>query len=122
MLRNALKSKPNNSVLTINYANVLMKQDKNEDAVRVLQRYTHDNPDDINGWHLLSEANIHLGRRDEDLASRAEILALKANWNKAIQYYTQAGQIAELGSLKQARYDARIDQLIVARDRFMALQ
>ncbi|WP_341661018.1 M48 family metallopeptidase [Vibrio sp.] len=122
MLKNALKSKPNNPVLTINYANVLMQQDKNEEAVRTLQRYTHDNPNDINGWHLLSEANIHLGRRDEDLASRAEILALKANWNKAIQYYTQAGQIAELGSLKQARYDARIDQLIAARDRFMTLQ
>ncbi|GLT16698.1 putative beta-barrel assembly-enhancing protease [Vibrio zhanjiangensis] len=122
MLSNALKAKPNNSVLTINYANVLMKQDKNEEAVRILQRYTHDNPNDINGWHLLSEANIHLGRSDEDLASRAEILALKANWNKAIQYYTQAGQIAELGSLEQARYDARIDQLMAERDRFMALQ
>ncbi|NOH72134.1 M48 family metallopeptidase [Vibrio pectenicida] len=122
MLKNALKSKPNNSVLTINYANVLMRQDKNKEAVRVLQRYTHDNPNDVNGWHLLSEANIHLGQSDEDLASRAEILALKANWNKAIQYYTQAGQIAELGSLQQARYDARIDQLMAERDRFMALQ
>lgn len=76
----------------------------------------------MNGWHLLSEASIHLGRSDEDLAARAEILALKANWNKAIQYYTQASQLAELGSLKQARYDARIDQLMVQRDRFMALQ
>lgn len=122
MLQKALKSKPNNAVLTINYANALMKQDKNAEAVRVLQRYTHDNPNDVNGWHLLSEASIHLGRSDEDLAARAEILALKANWNKAIQYYTQASQLAELGSLKQARYDARIDQLMVQRDRFMALQ
>ncbi|NRB67805.1 MAG: M48 family metallopeptidase [Vibrio sp.] len=122
MLQKALKSKPNNAVLTINYANALMKQDKNAEAVRVLQRYTHDNPNDVNGWHLLSEASIHLGRSDEDLAARAEILALKANWNKAIQYYTQASQLAELGSLQQARYDARIDQLMVQRDRFMALQ
>ncbi|KGY12277.1 TPR repeat-containing protein [Vibrio tubiashii] len=122
MLSHALKEAPNNAVLTINYANVLMEQDKNEQAVRVLQRYTHDNPKDVNGWHLLSEANIHLGVSDEDLAARAEILALKANWNKAIQYYTQASQIAELGSLKQARYDARIDQLMVERDRFLALQ
>ncbi|MCG9684078.1 M48 family metallopeptidase [Vibrio sp. Isolate23] len=122
ILQAALKDKPKNSVLTINYANVLMKQDKNEEAIRVLQRYTHDNPNDVNGWHLLSEANIHLGRSDEDLAARAEVLALKANWNKAIQYYTQASQLAELGSLKQARYDARIDQLMVQRDRFMALQ
>jgi predicted Zn-dependent protease len=122
MLKRSLKSAPNNAVLTINYANGLMEQDKNEEAIKVLQRYTHDNPKDVNGWHLLSEANIHLGVSDEDLAARAEILALKANWNKAIQYYTQASQIAELGSLKQARYDARIDQLMVQRDRFFALQ
>ncbi|MGY3570415.1 beta-barrel assembly-enhancing protease [Vibrio paucivorans] len=122
MLEKALSSKPSNPVLTINYANVLLKQDKYEDAIRVLQRYTHDNPNDINGWHLLSEANIALARGDEDLAARAEILALKANWNKAIQYYSQASQIAELGSLKQARYDARIDQLMVQRDRFLSLQ
>ena len=108
--------------MTINYANVLIKQERNQDAVRVLQRYTHDNPNDVNGWHLLSEANIHLGNSGEDLAARAEILALKANWNKAIQYYTQASQLAELGSLKQARYDARIDQLMVQRERFLALQ
>ena len=122
MLVNALKASPQNPVMTINYANVLIKQERNQDAVRVLQRYTHDNPNDLNGWHLLSEANIHLGNSGEDLAARAEILALKANWNKAIQYYTQASQLAELGSLQQARYDARIDQLMVQRDRFLALQ
>jgi predicted Zn-dependent protease len=122
MLEKALQSAPNNAVLSINYANSLVKPDKNSEAVKVLQRYTHDNPEDVNGWHLLSEASIHLGLSDEDLAARAEILALKANWNKAIQYYTQASQLAELGSLKQARYDARIDQLMVQRDRFLALQ
>ncbi|KHT45710.1 tetratricopeptide repeat protein [Vibrio sinaloensis] len=122
MLEKAMAATPNNAVITINYANVLIKREKNEEAIRVLQRYTHDYPNDVNGWHLLSEANIHLGRSDEDLAARAEILALKANWNKAIQYYTQASQLAELGSLKQARYDARIDQLLVQRERFLALQ
>ncbi|MGD8108869.1 M48 family metalloprotease [Vibrio sp. TRT 17S01] len=122
MLKKALKTNPNNPVLAINLANSLVKQDKNEDAVRALQRYTHDHPDDVNGWHLLSEAQTHLGHSDEELAARAEILALKANWNKAIQYYTQASQLAELGSLKQARFDARIDQLMIDRERFMALQ
>ncbi|KGY06889.1 tetratricopeptide repeat protein [Vibrio sinaloensis] len=122
MLEKAMAATPNNAVITINYANVLIKREKNEEAIRVLQRYTHDYPNDVNGWHLLSEANINLGRSDEDLAARAEILALKANWNKAIQYYTQASQLAELGSLKQARYDARIDQLMVQRERFLALQ
>ncbi|WP_299694010.1 M48 family metallopeptidase [uncultured Vibrio sp.] len=121
-IKAALIRQPNNSVLTINYANALIEKEELQEAVRVLQRYTHDNPDDTNGWHLLSKANIDLGNSDEDLAARAEILALQAGWNKAIQYYTQASQIAELGSLKQARYDARIDQLMIQRERFLSLQ
>lgn len=122
MLKNALERIPNNKVLTINYANALLEAEKTEEAIRILQRYTHDNPEDTNGWHLLSRANITVGNSGEDLAARAEILALQANWNKAIQYYTQASQLAELGSLQQARYDARIDQLMIQRDRFLALQ
>ncbi|HAH02771.1 MAG TPA: hypothetical protein DCL36_07245, partial [Vibrio sp.] len=117
-----LVRQPNNPVLTINYANALIENEDLQEAVRVLQRYTHDNPNDTNGWHLLSKVNTSLGNSDEELAARAEILALQANWNKAIQYYTQASQIAELGSLKQARYDARIDQLMIQRERFLSLQ
>ncbi|PMN02383.1 hypothetical protein BCT41_09580 [Vibrio splendidus] len=121
-LESALVRQPNNPVLTINYANALIENEDLQEAVRVLQRYTHDNPNDTNGWHLLSKVNTSLGNSDEELAARAEILALQANWNKAIQYYTQASQIAELGSLKQARYDARIDQLMIQRERFLSLQ
>jgi predicted Zn-dependent protease len=90
--------------------------------VSLLQRYTHENPQDINGWQLLANAYGNLGRSDENLAATGEIFALKANWNKALQNFTQASQLAELGSLEQARYDARIDQLLVERDRFLSLQ
>ncbi|MCY9846232.1 tetratricopeptide repeat protein [Vibrio caribbeanicus] len=122
LLEKALIISPSNPVLMINHANSLMKQHRYEEAVKILQRYTHDNPEDLNGWRLLSESNIHIGNEDEDLAARAELLALQADWNKAIQYYTKASQITELGSLKQARYDARIDELMVQRERFAAFQ
>ncbi|MDG3088834.1 M48 family metallopeptidase [Vibrio hannami] len=122
MLENALTKKPNNPVLTLNYANVLLESDQAEKAITVLQKYTHERPNDTNGWQLLADANADLAITDEELAARGEIFALRANWQKALQNYTQASQIAELGSLKQARYDARIDQLIVERDRFMSLQ
>ncbi|WGY47610.1 MULTISPECIES: M48 family metallopeptidase [unclassified Vibrio] len=121
-LSSALKQKPNNPVLVINYANALIKAEQYPQAIRTLQRYTHDNPNDPNGWHLLSESSALGGNGAEELAARAEILALQANWNKAIQFYTQASQLAKLGSLEQARYDARIDQLMVQRERFLTLQ
>jgi predicted Zn-dependent protease len=122
LMKSSLKVKPNNAVITINYANALLESEKTEEAIKVLQRFTHDRPKDTNGWHLLSEANIKLGNSAEDLAARAELMALNAQWDKSIQLYSQASQLAELGSLLQARYDARIDQLLVERERFMALQ
>ncbi len=122
MLAQALQRKPNNPVLVINYANALIKDEKFSEAIRILQRYTHERPNDVNGWHLLAEANSRSGNSAEDLAARAEIFALGANWNKAIQFYTQASQLAPLGSLQQARYDARLDQLMVQRERFLALR
>ncbi|MCG3721608.1 M48 family peptidase [Vibrio cincinnatiensis] len=122
LLAQALQQKPNNAVLLINYANALFKGEKYAEAIRLLQRYTHDNPNDSNGWSLLAEANHHQGNEPEELAARAELLALGANWNKAIQFYTQASQRATLGSLEQARYDARIDQLMVQRERFLSLK
>jgi predicted Zn-dependent protease len=122
LLQAALQITPDNPVLSINYANVLMKEKRYPDAIKALQRYTHDNPDDTIGWSMLIEANSNIDDQPEQLAAQAELFALKADWGKSIQYYTQASQLADLNSLQQARYDARIDQLIGQRDQFLSLQ
>ena len=121
MLEKALQKKPNNPALSINYANALVENQQYQQAVTILQHYTHNNPEDVNGWDLLAKANAELAVEDEELAARGEIFALKANWNEALKSYTQASELAKLGSLKQARYDARIDELLVQRERFMSL-
>ncbi|WCE30448.1 M48 family metalloprotease [Vibrio sp. SCSIO 43137] len=122
LLNNALEKKPNNPVITVNYANALIEADQFKQALSVLQRYTHQHPDDVVGWQLMADANGKMSNSAENLAANGEIFALRANWNKALQNFTQASQLAGLGSLEQARYDARIDQLMVQRDRFLALQ
>ncbi|PWI34441.1 hypothetical protein DI392_04840 [Vibrio albus] len=122
MLEKALGKKPDNPVLTVNYANALIENRQYEEAIPLLQHYTHDYPDDMNGWQLLAKASAEQGISDQELAARGELFALQANWGKAIQYYTKASQLVELGSLKQARYDARIDELLVLRDKFQSLQ
>ena len=120
-LEKALKQQPQNSVLMINYANALLENNQAQQAIKTLQQYTHERPNDTTGWSLLAKAYANAGITDGELAARAEIFALKGLWNKSLQNYTQASQLAELGSLNQARYDARIDQLRIARDRFSAL-
>ncbi|MGF1763668.1 beta-barrel assembly-enhancing protease [Aliivibrio kagoshimensis] len=120
-LETALTQTPNNAVLIINYANALLEDQQPEKAMKILQRYTHEQKMDPIGWQLLAKAYNDQGILDGELAARAEIFALRASWNKALQNYTQASQLAELGSLNQARYDARIDELRADRERFTAL-
>lgn len=116
-LETALKANPDNKVLRLNLAHALQEAGRMNDSVPILTRYTYDNPDDSNGWHMLSQAQATLGRRDAELAARAEVLALRGSWEEAIQLYIQASQIVDVDSLDQARYDARIDQLRLARQR-----
>ncbi|OLQ75043.1 hypothetical protein BIT28_14905 [Photobacterium proteolyticum] len=116
-LERALKDNPNNKVLRLNLAHALQKAGRSTESISILTRYTYDNTNDTNGWHLLAQAYADNGRRDAELASRAELMALRGQWDKAIQHYIQASQLVEVDSLDQARYDARIDQLRLARAR-----
>jgi len=116
-LETALKDNPNHKVLRLNLAHALQEAGRNAESISILTRYTYDNTDDTNGWHLLAQAYADSGRRDAELASRAELMALRGQWDKAIQHYIQASQLVEVDSLDQARYDARIDQLRLARAR-----
>lgn len=113
----ALNNYPDQKVLRLNLANALQEAGRNSDSIPILTRYTYDYPNDTNGWHLLAKAQAADGRRDAELAARAELLALRGAWEKAIQMYIQASQLVEINSLDQARYDARIDQLRLTRQR-----
>lgn len=110
-----LKSSP---VLQLNLANAYVQAKQNADAVTLLNRYTFDYPNDPNGWSLLAEAEADLGHRDLELAARAELLALNGQLDQAITLLSGASRQVKLGSLQQARYDARIDQLRQLQQRF----
>lgn len=121
-LNKALESQPANRVLLINRDYVLVKAGRFKQAIGGLVKYTHRFPTDINGWSLLQEAYDSDGVRHGALAAQAEIYALQGRWPKAINNYTQASQLVDLGSLDQARYDARIDQLRVQEARYAQLE
>ena len=58
----------------------------------------------------------------EELSARAESLALNGQLDQAITTLSSASAQVPLGSLKQARYDARIDQLRQLQQRFKQYQ
>lgn len=121
-LDKALKIQPDNRVLLINRDYAWIKAGEFKKAQLSLQRYSYKYPDDQNAWSLLRQANEKQGNRHGALAAEAELLALQAKWNNAINNFIQASNLVELGSLDQARYDARIDQLHLQRSRFNALK
>ncbi|WJM85934.1 M48 family metallopeptidase [Dickeya chrysanthemi] len=107
-----------NPVLQLNLANAMVESRKSADAIRILRKYTYAHPDDSNGWDLLAQACAAQNMRSEELASRAESLALTGKLDQAIRLLSNASSQSKLGSLDQARYDARIDQLRALQQRF----
>lgn len=112
----------NNPVLQLNLANALLQGNKPADAAQILNRYTFNNPNDGNGWDLLTQAEATLGNRDQELAARAESLALDGQLPQAISALSTASAQVKLGSLQQQRYDARIDQLRQLQKRFQTYE
>ncbi|NIF30745.1 beta-barrel assembly-enhancing protease [Enterobacter sp. Cy-643] len=118
---NRLKNAPdlkNNPVLQLNLANAYLEGGQTAEAATQLNRYTFAHPDDTNGWDLLAQAQGKLGNRDQELAARAEVMALNGRLDQAISLLSSASSQVKLGSLQQARYDARIDQLRQLQQRF----
>ncbi|WP_449758337.1 beta-barrel assembly-enhancing protease [Erwinia persicina] len=111
-----------NPVLQLNLANAYVEAKQPASASKVLYRYTWANKDDPNGWGLLAQASADQGLTDEEQAARAEDLALSGQLDQAIRSLSSASAAVPLGSLKQARYDARIDQLRRLQERFRQYQ
>ena len=111
-----------NPVLQLNLANAYLEGAKPANASRILNRYTFNYPGDPNGWDLLSQASAAQGMRAQELAARAESMALIGRLDQAIEMLSNASALQKLGSLEQARYDARIDQLRQLQQRFRQYQ
>jgi predicted Zn-dependent protease len=108
-----------NPVLQLNLANAYVQSGQPNQAAEILNRYTFAHPDDSNAWDLLAQTQADLGHRDQELAARAEVMALVGRLDQAISLLSSASSQVKLGSLQQARYDARIDQFRELQKRFL---
>ncbi|WP_380183712.1 M48 family metalloprotease [Kalamiella sp. sgz302252] len=112
------KAKSESPVVQLNLANAYVEAKQPANASKILNRYTWAHKEDPNGWDLLAQASADQGLTDEEEAARAEGLALNGRLDQAIRSLSSASAAVPLGSLKQARYDARIDQLRYLQQRF----
>ncbi len=82
-LKNARELRTN-PVLQLNLANALLQGGQPGEAATILNRYTFTYKEDGNGWDLLAQAEGALGNRDQELAARAESMALVGQLEQAI--------------------------------------
>ena len=121
-LLTAAGSPRKNPVIQLNLANAYLQAGQPANASKLLNRYSWDYPDDPNGWDLLSQADAAQGLSDEVLFDQAQGLALDGQLDQAIRALSSASAQVPVGSLKQARYDARIDQLRQLQQRYRQYQ
>lgn len=122
LLNKDLKVQPNNKVLLLNKCASLIKANKFKPALATLTKLSYRYPQDSNIWYMISQCAGKLGKRSQALSAQAELFALKANWDNAIDNLVLASKLAPLNSLEQARYDARIDELTYQKRRYFAIK
>ena len=81
----AYQLRPNNSVVTLNYANVLIKNSQPKKAIRILEYYLLSKPTDFLATQLLRDAY----KMDDNMVryhiTTAELAALRSDYRSAIK-------------------------------------
>ncbi len=121
-LLTAASADQTNPVISVNLANAYLEAKRPTDALKVLNRYTWNYPDDPIGWDLMVKATGDLGMTNEQRFDQAQGLALSGQIDQAIRALSDASGQEKTGSLAQQRYDARIDQLRLLQQRFRQYQ
>lgn len=120
-LQHAAKSMPHNGVVSLNLANVYIKQQRYADAVAVLKDYLLVNPNHLLATQLLADAYSESKQKLEMHQTKAEIYALVGAYRPAIEQLHTAYNYAAERKLEKQRIRARIEQLREAEQRLKNL-
>ncbi|WP_028108119.1 M48 family metalloprotease [Ferrimonas futtsuensis] len=111
LLRQAQKLRPDNSVIEINLANVLLQTGQLKEARTLLEHQILLNKDSVVAYDLLSQVYRKMGLTAERHMVQAELLALSAGYGQAIEQLQYAYRQTKDNPLQKARIDARIKEL-----------
>ena len=89
-LKKAYQYRPNNSVVTLNYANVLLESDETKKATQLLEYYLLAKPNDFLATQILRQAYKKSENMAKYYATSAEYYALVSNYSSAIKSVDRA--------------------------------
>ncbi|WP_404399395.1 M48 family metalloprotease [Idiomarina seosinensis] len=110
LLRQAYTLAPNESVITLNYANTALQSGEVQLAIDLLRHFLLENNEHVLALELLTSAYERSAMRAAMYETRAETLALRGNFELAIEQLHSAHNHTE-ADVTRKRLNARIDQL-----------
>lgn len=110
LLRTAYQRSPNESVVTLNFANAALKAGDNELTIRLLRHFLLEHNDHPLALDLLVTAYERTANRAAMYETRAEALALRGHFQLAIEQLHTAYNHTDHDDTHK-RLNARIDQL-----------
>lgn len=112
----AYQLRPNNSVVTLNYANVLISAKQHNKAINILEYYLLSKPDDYLATQLLRSAYKANENQFRYHVTSAELAALRADYRSAIKSTDKALSVvddknrAEISRLDALKFQYREKQ------------
>ena len=116
-----LSHAPQNQVLTLNLANMLIKHQQYGQAISLLKDFLLLNPQNLLAHDLLSDAYREGHQPLEMHQIKAEVYALVAAYPRAIDELQNAYNYAADKNIEKQRIRARIEQLRDAQEKLRAL-
>ena len=110
MLKQQQALKPTSQVININLANAYLEANKPEDSIPLLQESIYLEKQNVLAYQLLFDAYHKEGKAALEHYTKAEILALNANYKGAIDQLNYAHQKTKNNPLQLARIEAKIRQ------------
>ncbi|MBU2892826.1 M48 family metalloprotease [Colwellia sp. D2M02] len=112
---------PNNQVVTLNYANALLKAKEYQEAAHLLQDFLIVSPGNFIAYDLLTTLYREQGNMGLMHVNKAELLALLGGYSKAVDELQTSYSFFEDKPLQQKRIKARILQLQEQENRLKRL-
>ena len=108
------KRMPRNQAVTVNLANAYIEGNQANNAISLLRNYLRQDTHYPLAYDLLTKAYLKRNDRCNALQSQGELLALSANYNRAIGAYNEALNICN-NELTQEIIKARVSELVTQR-------
>lgn len=122
LLLSQKKLKPTSQVININLANAYIEAQLPKKAIPILEEQILLDKQNILAYQLLTEAYRQSNNQPMEHFVKAEVMALAANYNGAINELNLAYKQSNGNTLQQARIDARLQQLKVSEQQMNELK